>query len=123
MSRLPIRSSAPASADAPEVVKKTEKSHPAYHHLRERGFSHRSAKAIVDELGPDQVLKPSDPVTVADTQTAQKHVESFGYSAPSAAKIVKHVGAHVVLAHKALDTSDGKKAVSFWDAPLGEDED
>lgn len=93
-----------------------DKKEKAYHHLVGRGFSHRNATAILNELEPDEVLGTAPAGT--DATEARKHVESFGYKGKAASGIVDKVGAHVVLAHKALDGTEDKSKTSFWDADL-----
>ena len=79
-------------------------------------FSRRTAEAITDELGEKEVFEGAGPA-MADSGKAQKHVESFGHSPEHAAKIVKKVGPHIVLAHQALNPDP---STSFWDPRFGD---
>lgn len=98
-----------------------DKKEKALHHLIGKGFSRRNASAILTEIEPDEALGAAP--SGADADEAQKHVESFGYHGKAASDIVAKVGAHVVLAHKALDQTKDKSKRPFWDADLdGADE-
>lgn len=74
-------------------------------------FSGKTARAIVGKIGVKGVFEGAGPA-YSDTGKAVAHVESFGHTRAEAEKIVKKVGAHLVLAH-AQCGFDPKK--SFWD--------
>jgi hypothetical protein len=79
-------------------------------------FSTRTSKAIVAQIGAKAVFEGAG-AAMSDSGKAQKHVESFGHSPDAAAKIVKRVGTHVVLAHQQLNPDTDS---SFWDPRFGE---
>jgi len=79
-------------------------------------FSRRTAEAIVEELGAKGVFEGAGPA-MSDSGKAAKHVETFGHSPEEAAKIVKKVGPHIVLAHQTLNPDP---ASSFWDPRFGD---
>lgn len=89
----------------------------AKHHITSKGFSHRAARAIVSKLGPAAVFEGAAPAQ-SNSGDAVAHVQSFGYSADAAAKIVKTVEPHIILAAKAVTASDAKKGHSLWDPPV-----
>lgn len=78
-------------------------------------FSRRTAEAIVDEIGAKAVFEGAGPA-MADSGKAQAHAQSFGHTPEVAAKIVKRVGPHIVLAHAALNPDPTS---SFWDPRFG----
>ena len=88
----------------------------AINHVAGKGYSHRTAKAIVAKLGPQQVFEGAG-AALSSSGEASKYVQSFGYSPEAADKIVRNVEPHVVLTAKALDKGSSKTH-SFWDPNL-----
>lgn len=85
----------------------------AVNHVVGRGYSHKTAKAIVAKLGPQQVFEGAGAASSGSGE-ASKYVQSFGYSQEAADKIVRTVEPHIVLTAKGLDKGSSKTH-SFWD--------
>lgn len=88
----------------------------AIHHVVNKGFSHRSATAIVADLGPDAVFDGDS--KRENTGTAIKFVTAHGHSKEVAQQIVERVGAHIINTAASLSThTPEEEKHSMWDFP------